>query len=178
MYRYLFIVLSCILLSGCSTKNNHSYAHKVRQTQVSTPQPIQPTAPQNPNSTYAQNWIIQALWREYKKWEGTPYKLGGNSKDGVDCSSFIQNIYVGAFNILLPRTTQEQQKFGFSIDRSEAREGDLLFFKTGTHTYHTGVFFRNGRFIHASTTKGVSIAELDNPYWKNRYLQTRRLLPR
>ncbi|WP_457745465.1 C40 family peptidase [Sulfurimonas sp.] len=122
------------------------------------------------------NSIKISLLEAYKKWKNTPYCYGGHSKSGVDCSSLVQILYKNAFNISLPRTTQAQVLMGHKISKYKMREGDLIFFKTGTRSHHSGVYLENGKFIHSSSTKGVTISNLNNPYWRSKYWQSRRIL--
>jgi lipoprotein Spr/probable lipoprotein NlpC len=122
-------------------------------------------------------WVKQALYKEYDKWCETPYKLGGQGSRGIDCSSLVQNVYYDAFGIKLPRATDEQAKVGYEIPLNSSKEGDLVFFKTGRKTRHAGIIIDKGQFLHSSTTDGVTISQLNNPYWKNTYWQTRRVLP-
>lgn len=102
---------------------------------------------------------------QYQKWQGTPYRLGGNNLYGVDCSAFVQAVYYDAYGLTLPRTTAFQSKVGKKVAYSEAKSGDLIFFKTGRKTRHVGIYLGADAFMHASTSKGVIISRLDNPYW-------------
>lgn len=112
----------------------------------------------------------------YSDWKGTPYKLGGNSKKAIDCSAFMQRTFDEGFGKQLPRTTMEQYAVGKKIDRNALQTGDLVFFKTGTNTWHVGVYLSDNQFMHASVTYGVSVTDLTNPYWKRRYIGARRIL--
>ncbi len=171
MKTTLFILL-LLLLGGCSTKT------PIIDT---TPKKALKKLPLNivgfPYKPKTDNWITMALFNEYKKWYKTPYEYGGVCLEGVDCSSLVQNIYQDAFNILLPRTTKEQVKVGFEISRESTREGDLVFFQTGYDTRHVGIVIEKGKFINAASSCGVTISELNNPYWRGKYWQSRRILP-
>lgn len=112
----------------------------------------------------------------YADWKGTPYKWGGNSKKAIDCSAFMQRTFDEGFGKQLPRTTQEQYAVGKKIDKKALQTGDLVFFKTGTNTWHVGVYLSDNQFMHASVTYGVSVTDLTNPYWKRRYIGARRIL--
>ena len=87
-----------------------------------------------------QNFVTQALYREYKKWAGVQYCYGGEDKNGMDCSALVQTIYKEAFNIKLPRTTKEQIKRGKRVSKKSLKEGDILFFKTSYNVLHTGKY--------------------------------------
>ncbi len=111
----------------------------------------------------------------YNEWKGTPYRLGGNDHYGIDCSAFVQIAYQEALAINLPRTTLLQSKLGSEISYSNAQSGDLVFFKTGYKVRHVGVYLGNNAFMHASTSKGVMISRLDNPYWADAFWHFRRV---
>lgn len=111
----------------------------------------------------------------YDDWKGTKYRLGGTSKKGIDCSSFVQQAMKNSSNITLPRSTYQQINMGETIKKSELQMGDLVFFKTG-RTNHVGIYIENGKFMHASTKKGVTISKLDNIYFKKNYWKAQRIL--
>lgn len=115
------------------------------------------------------------LFDFYSEWEGVEYKLGGDSKNGIDCSGFIQKAFKEKFDITIPRTTQMQSQLGREIDKSELKSGDLVFFKTGD-VNHVGVYLEDGMFIHASTKNGVTISELDNSYFSKSYWKAQRVI--
>lgn len=112
----------------------------------------------------------------YADWKGTPYKWGGDSKKAIDCSAFMQRTFEEGFGKKLPRTTQEQYAIGKKIDKKALQTGDLVFFKTGSNTWHVGVYLSDNQFMHASVTYGVSVTDINNPYWKRRYIGARRIL--
>lgn len=115
-----------------------------------------------------------ALFKYFEEWKGTPYRLGGASKKGIDCSAFTQQAYATVFEHMLPRTTRQQLTEGNKINLSNAGHGDLIFFKTGRTRYHVGIYIGEKQFMHASTSKGVTISRVDNPYWSKRIIQVRR----
>ncbi len=119
--------------------------------------------------------IKKKLDEAFRDWKGIPYVLGGSSYSGVDCSSFMQIVFEDYFGAKLPRTTAEQLKVGKSIKRNKIEIGDLIFFKTGRKTLHVGVAVSNGEFMHASTSSGVMISGIEERYWADAYLTTRRL---
>jgi lipoprotein Spr/probable lipoprotein NlpC len=166
MKTALFIIF-VLLFSGCSTKIAPTYSKRIELQNR-----VEPSY--KPKS---KNWITTALFNEYKKWYQTPYEYGGTCLEGVDCSSLVQTIYKDAFNIDIPRTTKEQVKRGYKVSRNSTKEGDLVFFKTGYKTRHVGIIIEKGKFINTSTKHGVTISQLNNPYWKDKYWQSRRILP-
>ena len=121
--------------------------------------------------------VIANLREHQQEWQGTRYRIGGNSKSGVDCSGFMQITFRDLFGIDLPRMTVDQAKEGTKISKSELRTGDLVFFNTGRgpNGKHVGVYVKNGQFLHASTKGGVIYSDMDSPYWTKTFWQARRL---
>ena len=121
--------------------------------------------------------VIANLSEHQQEWQGTRYRIGGNSKSGVDCSGFMQITFRDLFGIDLPRMTVDQAKGGTKISKSELRTGDLVFFNTGRgpNGKHVGVYVKNGQFLHASTKGGVIYSDMDSPYWTKTFWQARRL---
>lgn len=116
------------------------------------------------------------LDQAFKDWQGVPYVLGGNGYDGVDCSSFLQIVFADYFEVKIPRVTADQIKTGKSVKKNNIRIGDIVFFKTGRKTMHAGVMINDVQFMHASTSSGVMISALQERYWSDAYLTTRRIL--
>ena len=118
--------------------------------------------------------VVQGLLDQHREWEGTPYLYGGSSRAGVDCSAFVQTTYATRLSRSLPRTTRAQARVGTRVEQEAVRPGDLVFFRPGNKKRHVGIYVDNGRFLHASTSQGVTLSELDNPYWRNAYWMARR----
>lgn len=113
---------------------------------------------------------------------GTPYRLGGNSRTGIDCSAFVQAVFQAAYNMDLPRSADYQEKLGTAVNRDELEVGDLVFFRTQGmgplfKSHHVGLYVGDGEFAQASSSHGVMISRLDNVYWSRKYQAARRVLP-
>jgi cell wall-associated NlpC family hydrolase len=119
--------------------------------------------------------IVKSLEAQHALWKGVKYRMGGLSKKGVDCSGFVYLTFKSRFKMNIPRTTELLQRYGMSIKRSELRPGDLVFFKSKRKVRHVGIYYKDGKFLHASTSRGVMISSLDNVYWKKHYWQSRRV---
>lgn len=106
-----------------------------------------------------------------------PYKFGGNSILGIDCSAYVKKVY-GLMGMNLPRTAREQFKEGEAIDKEELSIGDLVFFRTyASFPSHVGIYLGNNLFIHASSKgKKVKVDNLDAPYYVKRFIGAKRLL--
>lgn len=123
------------------------------------------------------NELEKRLYDEFRRWQGTPYLHGGNSSKGIDCSGFVIKIYRKLFGILLPRDTIQQAAMGISVSEDRLRAGDLLFFSQYSKKInHVGIYLKDGKFIHASTSKGVMLSRLDLAYWQNAYRTARRII--
>lgn len=116
-----------------------------------------------------------ALHAQHREWAGAPYRLGGTSKAGVDCSGFVRQTFAQRFGLELPRTTEAQVQVGDVVERPHLAPGDLVFFQTGFRKLHVGIYVERGRFLHASTSRGVRFSQLDNPYWREHYWHARRV---
>ena len=106
---------------------------------------------------------------------GAPYKMGGSTVRGIDCSAYVRKMYE-FFDITLPRTAREQSTIGVSIERDELEEGDLVFFQTRRPIGHVGIYIGNNEFVHASRgSKVVRIDSLDEPYYQKRFRRAVRV---
>ncbi len=108
-------------------------------------------------------------------WIGKPYRFGGESKNGIDCSAFARELYARVMGEYLPRNSRQQFKYVKTITKEELQTGDLVFFKIKTRDIsHVGVYLSDNKFIQSSKS-GVNVASLDHPYWKRYYYKSGRL---
>ncbi|WP_041639083.1 C40 family peptidase [Anoxybacillus flavithermus] len=111
-----------------------------------------------------------------KKYVGVPYQFGGSSEKGFDCSGFTRHV-MGGLGVALARTTAEQYKQGEAVKKEDLRIGDLVFFETYKKgPSHAGIYIGNDQFIHASSSRGITITSLNDSYYKKRYIGARRVL--
>lgn len=107
---------------------------------------------------------------------GTAYCSGGSTRDCFDCSGFVSTCFM-SIGVSLPRTSREISDFGQEIPRGELQPGDVVAFRTsGRDVNHVGIMVDAQRFIHASTSKGVMVSALSEPYWAQRWKGARRVL--
>ncbi|WP_455222895.1 NlpC/P60 family protein [Kaarinaea lacus] len=164
----LFTCIAIALLAGCAgTPKQQTVAGKGHTT---------PKSHSKPPGSNKHSPIYQRLDKQYSRWKGTPYELGGLNKNGIDCSGFVHVTFREAFGMQLPRTTEDLAESGRHIDKHKLVVGDLVFFKTGFGKHHVGIYMGNQQFIHASTSRGVMKSSLRNPYWSQHYWKSTRIL--
>ena len=120
--------------------------------------------------------LATVLYGLFREWKGVPYRYGGTSKKGIDCSAFVAHTFRHGLGVDLPRTVRAQAQRGQRIERDELSMGDLLFFRTGRSSEHVGIYLQRGEFMHASRRRGVMISRLSNRYWRAKFVQARRVL--
>lgn len=110
------------------------------------------------------------LYQFVYEWLGTPYRLGGDSKKGIDCSKFSLALYENVFNTTIGYNSRNQYANVTPIRKGDLQPGDLVFFKIRSRNItHVGVYLGDDRFAHASSSKGVMISNLNEAYWKRYY---------
>ncbi|QTV07008.1 C40 family peptidase [Faecalibacter bovis] len=191
MLYFLAVVFSLIVVScGSSTKvtsyrktankvyskinSANKYPSKGKSSSSSS------TVYRSTNKTYTSKDTNNVL-STAKSFLGVPYKYGGTTRSGFDCSGLVF-VSFDKVDLKLPRVSSQQAQEGREIKISEAREGDLVFFNTsGNSISHVGIIEsieKSGeiKFIHSSTSKGVIISSMDENYWKTRFVKAVRLL--
>ena len=129
-------------------------------------------------SAVANDWGDRLVSRAMK-YLGTPYRYGGTSPGGFDCSGFVYYLYGAVFGQTIPRMPHDMAREGTPVGRSDLKRGDLVFFGyRGTFT-HVGIYAGNGQFVHA-THRGspVQVTPLGADYYRDRYMAAVRLSPR
>ena len=174
--RWFWIVLCLILnagVAGCAGPTPQSPPGTTASARdaVLPASGIVPPHAENLPSTETQ------LRAEIRKWQGTPHKLGGTSRGGVDCSGFVQHLYRAVYHQSIPRSTALQVQSGRPVALKQLSPGDLVFFKPPYKVRHVGIYLGEGQFAHASTSKGVMISNLSETYWRKCYWTARRYLP-
>jgi len=162
--RALALAAAAAALSGCTVSPRYT-AQPVQRTQVSP-------------GDEARSLEGDAVVEEAQRYLGTPYRNGGTTQSGIDCSGLSWAVYK-SFGVALPRTSSAQSRFGAPVDRAALRPGDLVFFRTNgsSSVSHVGIYVGEGEFIHASTQhRRVKFDRLDNKYFRRRYVTARRVL--
>ncbi|MGO1749488.1 MAG: C40 family peptidase [Marinobacter sp.] len=160
-FRYaLMVVVTSLVISGCAS--NQSVRPNTAAPQYS---PVEAA----PGSAKAEK-----LWQAFERYEGTPYQYGGTTGRGFDCSGFITTAYREGLGQTLPRTTSQMLRYGDVVQPENVKPGDIVFFRIAGKDQHAGIYMGDNRFIHASTSSGVIMSELNGYYWKDRFSGARR----
>lgn len=170
----LFIMVLALLFSSCRTHRNASKGSN---------KPPRETSDSKFIKEYSDKLKIEISGKENKQliktvadWLGVPHKLGGCDKSGTDCSCFVQNVYKIVYGKDLGRTADLQYKDCRPVDKNNLKEGDLVFFKINSDKIsHVGIYLKDGKFVHASTSKGVIISSLDEDYYKKYFFSGGRV---
>ena len=117
------------------------------------------------------------LYKFIYEWIGTPYRFGGNTQKGIDCSAFTKAIYDKVFNTAILRNSRDIFSMVNPLSKDELKEGDLVFFKIKSRSIsHVGIYLGDNRFAHASSTRGVVISNLNEPYYSRYFYKGGRIL--
>jgi cell wall-associated NlpC family hydrolase len=163
MIKRVVVIVCTILLASCSSAPYYSSSDasvKIYETSVDL----------NDSET-----VKQILDQQYNDWRHVRHRMGGTTKNGIDCSGLVYQTYRTKLDINMPRSTEYQSKTGRAIKQQHLRAGDLVFFKTGIFTRHVGMYIDEGNFLHVSTRRGVMISNLEDPYWRNTYWKANRI---
>ena len=119
------------------------------------------------------------LYVEVSDWIGVPYRRAGNSKQGIDCSGFTSAVYKKVYKKKLERNSDEQRRNDCRrVSKNHLEEGDLVFFHNGRSkrkATHVGIYLKQGRFVHASSSQGVIVSSLNEDYYKCHWMQGGRV---
>ena len=169
--KVLFVAITVlgIMFTSChSGRKGITAVNKVAKSVVVPTRKVQSTV----KVTSDMSDPTKKLLTEANGWLGTPYKYGGNSKSGVDCSGMVCMVFDNALSIKLPRNSAQQGEWCAKINKRDLQPGDLLFFSTrsgSSSISHVGMYIGDGNMIHASTSKGVIVSSLSEDYYVKTY---------
>ncbi len=122
--------------------------------------------------------VDHKLYLEAADWIGVPYRGGGDSKRGTDCSGLVYQVYRKVYRTQVPRNTEDLKKESNKVAKRNLREGDLVFFtssRSKKKVAHVGIYLKNGKFIHSSTSKGVIVSNLNESYYTKHWISGGRI---
>jgi cell wall-associated NlpC family hydrolase len=142
-----------------------------------TAPPVVAAASVTPEAGKAGESIKDRLLRVARRMLEVPYRFGGTTLWGLDCSGFVQKTFA-FLDLELPRTAREQFREGLKVSKADLSPGDLVFFRTyAKYPSHVGIYLGDNRFVHASSReRKVTVDSLDTPYYVKRYIGAKRLL--
>lgn len=118
------------------------------------------------------------LYVEAANWIGVPYRAGGDSKRGTDCSGLAYQLYKKVYHTHISRNTEDLKKESHKVAKRNLREGDLVFFtsnRSRRKVAHVGIYLKNGKFVHASTSNGVIVSNLNERYYTQHWISGGRI---
>lgn len=165
IFLFSFCILLLFFFNSCSTsrsirgsKQEYDYYSKLYDVRLSGNEDLR-------------------LLKVAEPWLGVKYKLGGTTKAGIDCSALVCEIYRTAYNVNLPRQSKNIRPAVKSISKNSIKFGDLLFFSIKSRDIsHLGIYLGENKFLHASTSQGVSVALLNKKYWQTYWVSSGRVL--
>ncbi len=174
IWRAIPALAMALALSACT--NTGSHQAQTDRSAINDKDSLLLQASQDEFEAMVRNLDVKSkLMDQYASWKGVRYRLGGDSRKGIDCSAFVQRTFREQFGMELPRSTYEQQESGTQVQRGKLRPGDLVLFRAGSTGRHVGIYIGNNQFVHASTRAGVMISSMDDDYWNKRYQEGRRI---
>ena len=179
MKNLIVFVSTLLLLTAVSCKSHKATVIRASGPGVRVENSVKVPSGKASDPTFSNNQKVgDALVKTARTWIGTPYRYGGQSKSGTDCSGMIMVIYKDVADLALPRTAAQQAEYCFDIPQRDLQPGDLVFFSTssrGGKVSHVGMYVGDGKMIHASTSRGVIESGLDEKYYKNHYHSSGRV---
>jgi cell wall-associated NlpC family hydrolase len=170
LYPFLFLI-TVIAFGGCLPAKRIAAPQRGSATTGASTDALT-RARQNPSLGHDRRTVVEAAGG----WIGTPYLYGGTTRVGVDCSGFVLNVF-RTIDRSMPRQSQDQASVGEGVDLSSARPGDLVFFNTsGAGVSHVGIMLDYPEFIHASTSRGVTVSSLESGYYREHVMFARRVI--
>lgn len=163
MKRCFIWLFLCLLLAGCAGKRTVTPVKNVERID---------------HAVTVSNDQTGRLVREARKWLGTPYRYGGSTKAGTDCSGMVMELYREVYGLKLPRSSAQQRDYALPLNERDLVAGDLVFFATGrgNAVSHVGLYVGNGKMIHASTSCGVIESALNEQYYRRTFHSAGRIV--
>jgi len=177
--RFIFLfITTALLITSCSTRKkvlvgggNRSSNNKEILSDASSARNLDLTGSNMDNYAKLMGVSVKDLDNRYlygfiNEWIGSPHRLGGQNKNGIDCSAFVGILYKDVYSKIIPRTSRDMREVVKGKREGRLKEGDLVFFSFGGKSIdHVGVYLHNHKFVHVSTRKGVIISDLTDSWY-------------
>lgn len=168
------ILVACTLLTFLL---NNTFAQSTKTTSTSDPDNLAKEYFTQIMGVAASATSSTKMYQFIYDWIGTPYHLGGDSKNGIDCSKFAAHLYDQVFNTNIGSNSRNIYSKVDKVKKGDLKPGDFVFFKIRSKRItHMGVYIGDNKFAHASSSKGVMISNLDEAYWKRYYYNGGRIM--
>lgn len=159
----LFVLIVCLTFSSCKSKRIITDASGARGKVLSGTLEERYAALLDVREADIKD---QRLYKFIDNWMGSPHRLGGMDKSGIDCSGFTTILQKEVYSRSVPRTAREMADQVKRLYEEDLKEGDLVFFNFGGQSFnHVGIYLHNNKFVHVSTSKGVIISDLKDPWY-------------
>lgn len=172
-------LVACLVLDSCGSSKNTVSGSEALRVEKSKGKKSDSKKTKKPKAGRgASHALADALVDEARSWLGTPYRYGGKTKKGADCSGFIMEVYRNVAGISIPRNSAKQKEYCADIDKMDLTVGDLIFFsskRSGGGIAHVGMYIGDGMMIHASSSRGVVESPIDQRYYVEHYKGSGRI---
>lgn len=173
----IFALLICFLSSVKAQNSKPTSTNPEVQTEVSDPDNLASQFFSQVMGVAISATSNTKMYQFIYDWLGTPYRLGGSTEKGIDCSGFAYKLYDKTFNTIIGSNSRNIFSMVNPINKVDLKQGDLVFFKIHSSSIsHVGVYIGDNKFAHASSSKGVMISNLDEPYWQRYFYKGGRIL--
>ncbi|MCM1067258.1 MAG: NlpC/P60 family protein [Muribaculaceae bacterium] len=173
VYYIIAATVAAMIFSGC-----HSTKPAQRPTAQGSTSSSGKVIEYRSDAVGMESDMAQRIEREARRWVGTRYSFGGASRKGTDCSGMVMTIFADVAGVKLPRNSAKQHEACSPLADKEMASGDLVFFTTSKdrgRINHVGIYIGEGNFVHASTSRGVIVSGLNEPYYRRHYHSARRV---
>lgn len=176
---FLGVAFSFLILTACIPQPRYTSESTGRKKgQVGSEERVSPNAGQPRQHRSKSKIDKKKMGRIIDSFLGAPYKHGGDTKAGIDCSGLVVQVYRQYAGFKLPHETKKLYQLVKRIGKDDLVFGDLVFFSDGWFSVsHVGIYVGDGRFVHSSEELGVIVSSLDEDYYKKRYRGARRVIP-
>lgn len=169
LLKFVFAITIALIISSCASSvrftSDKSLAGKSSKTEKV--EKTEKKDSKNKNKDIPNDAFSEKIIKVAESWLGTPYRYGGETRNGVDCSGFVLQVYT-ALGVQIPRTSNLQYDFVKKVDFDDKKTGDLIFFSKNNKINHVGIYIGSGEMIHASSSSGVVKQSINDAYFEDK----------